>query len=222
MNQYNNGYQPMNAPQGNGVASRFCPKCGAKLVEGSMFCGACGQRAPEAAAPAAQPAYNGYSSVNQNANQPVYQQQYQAPIQQAPIQQVPVYNPPAQTYAPPMGQRIDKKEFFENYADPKLKKDFKSTAIICYVCAVATIIMSAVFVDVFGIVAGVLLLGLALGFHLSKSKVCAIFILVLAIISFLISAAFGNYPVMGLISGFWSVSTTNKLDKQYKQFLANK
>lgn len=119
---------------------------------------------------------------------------------------------------PPAGQYVGRKEFIEKYAQPSLRKNIKSIAILCYVCAGLTFVMS-IAVNPIGIIDALVLLGFALGMHIAKSKVCAILILVLSIIEVLLSLIVGAFPFWWLIAGISAVITFNKIEKQYKEFL---
>ena len=113
---------------------------------------------------------------------------------------------------------MSRKEFVERYAQPSLKTSITSIAILCYVCAGLTFLVSCL-TNPFGIIDALLLAGLALGMHLAKSKVCAILILVLSIIEVIASLIVGAFPFLWLIAGISAVVTFSKIDKQYKQFL---
>ncbi len=125
---------------------------------------------------------------------------------------------PDSVQLPPPGCPVSRKEFIENYAQPSVKKDIKTIAIICYVCAGITFAFSCI-INPAGIIDALVLAGLALGMHLGKSKVCAILILILSIVECVAGLMAGSVPFWWLIAGVYAVVTFNKVDKQYKQFL---
>lgn len=119
---------------------------------------------------------------------------------------------------PPSGQPVSRKDFINLYAQPSFKKDIKSIAILCYVCAGITFIVSCAF-NPFGIIDALALLGLALGMHLAKSRVCAILVFVLSIIEVILSLTVGMIPIWWLVAGIYALVVFNKIEKQYKEFL---
>lgn len=127
---------------------------------------------------------------------------------------------PNNTPLPPAGFPVSRKEFIDKYAYPSLRKNITSIAILCYVCSGLTFIVSCLFYPL-GIIDAVILLGLALGMHLAKSRVCAILILILSIIEVILSLLSGSFPFWWLIAGISAVITFNKIEKQYKSFIAN-
>ena len=175
----------------------YCKSCGTQMPANTMFCSVCGQKRDSVIA--AQP-----------ANTPV--EQTQQP------QTVSPFDAQATASYPPAGVYVARKEFIEKYAQPSLRKNIKSIAILCYVCAGLTFLMS-IAVNPYGIIDALVLLGFALGMHLAKSKVCAILILVLSIIEVILSLMVGAFPFWWLIAGISAVVTFNKIEKQYKEFL---
>lgn len=176
----------------------FCNKCGNQLTENVQFCSVCGQQRPEVA--------GGFVGSN---NMGAFQQPF----------------PQANSFVsngkplPPPGTPVSRKEFIDNYAQPSLRKNITSIAILCYVCAGLTFIVSCM-LNPYGIIDAVALAGLALGMHLTKSRVCAILILVLSIVELVISVAVaGTVPFWWLIGGVSAVVTFNNIEKQYKAFM---
>lgn len=177
----------------------FCNGCGNQLPEGTLFCSVCGQKRPDA---------------NAIGTAPQTTQPYQ--------QSVPQTSSYTSSEAPlsPAGYPVSRKEFINKYAQPSLKKNITSIAILCYVCAGLTFVVSCL-LNPLGIIDALVLAGLALGMHLAKSKVCAILILILSIIEVLLSLISGSFPFWWLIAGVSAVITFNKIEKQYKSFIAN-
>ena len=185
----------------------YCMSCGAQMSAGAAFCTACGQRNISQQVPASQP-----YAQQAPASQPYAQQ---APASQPYAQQASASQP----YAP-AGYLVSRKEFIEKYAQPSLRRNITSIAILCYVCSGLTFVVSC-FMNPMGIIDALILLGLALGMHLAKSKVCAILILILSIIEVLLSLLVGSGPIWWLIAGISAVVTFNKIEKQYKAFVQN-
>lgn len=177
----------------------FCTSCGAQLPEGTLFCSVCGQKRDNVI-----PTQPGNSYVQE---QPQPQPQYTNPFD---AQETAAY--------PPAGQFVSRKEFIEKYVQPSLRKNIKSIAILCYVCAGLTFLMS-IAINPYGIIDALVLLGFALGMHIAKSRVCAILILILSILEVILSLIVGAFPFWWLIAGISAVITFNKIEKQYKEFL---
>lgn len=164
-----------------------------------VFCTNCGTRLPKS------------SAFCTSCGHPVGQNQYGQKLSGA--------QSPYTAMTPPAGQFVSKKEFINKYAQPFLRKDLKTIAITCYVCAGATFLVSC-FINPLGIIDALLLLGLTLGMHLGRSKVCAILIFVLSCIEVLLSIiALETPPIVWLVTGIGALVTFHKIDKQYRQFL---
>ena len=124
--------------------------------------------------------------------------------------------------SPGQPRAVTKAEYLELPENAKLKKDIRSSAIICYVCAGLTAVLG---MTVLKMGAGVLLdaailLGLGLGIHLKQSKVCAIVLLVYSLISCVLTTIstgrFSGYLIV--IAGVYAVIYTFRLDKQWKEY----
>ena len=176
----------------------FCTSCGAQMPDGTLFCSVCGQKRE-----VVQSAPSNNTYVQEQQPQPQYTNPFDAQA--------------TATY-PPAGQYVSRKEFIDKYVQPSLRKNIKSIAILCYVCAGLTFLMS-IAVNPYGIIDALVLLGFALGMHIAKSRVCAILILVLSIIEVIVSLIVGAFPFWWLIAGISAVITFNKIEKQYKEFL---
>ncbi len=177
----------------------FCNGCGSQMPEGTLFCSVCGQKRSDMNA--------------QNAPSPST-----SPYQQFEPQTSRYTS--NETYTPSAGYPVSRKEFISKYAQPSLRKNITSIAILCYICAGLTFIVSCLF-NPLGIIDALILAGLALGMHLAKSNVCAILILILSIIEVLLSLVSGSFPFWWLIAGVSAVITFSKIEKQYKGFIAN-
>ncbi len=175
------------------------PENGADKSAEVVFCTNCGTRLPKS------------SAFCTSCGHPVGQNQYGQKLSGA--------QSPYTSMTLPAGQFVSKKEFINKYAQPFLRKDLKTIAIICYVCAGATFLVSC-FINPLGIIDALLLLGLTLGMHLGRSKVCAILIFVLSCIEVLLSIiALETPPIVWLVTGIGALVTFHKIDKQYRQFL---
>lgn len=175
----------------------FCNGCGNQLAEGALFCSVCGQK-------------------RTNSESAAFTQTQQA--SQNDFSQSNTFNYNTENPLPPSGYPVSRKEFINKYAQPSLKKNITSIAILCYVCAGITFVMSCL-LNPLGIIDALVLAAFALGMHLAKSKVCAILILILSIVEVLLSLVSGSFPFWWLVAGVSAVNTFNKIEKQYREFL---
>jgi tetrahydromethanopterin S-methyltransferase subunit E len=164
--------------------------------------------------------------------QPI-QQPVQQPIQQ-PVQQ-PVYgqntaqgfygqqpygygaqsNPYAQQPAMTRG------EFYKNYAAKAIKGNITAAGVLSYITAAITLILSlAVMNDPFLLIDCLLVLGLGLGVHLGRSRVCAVLLMAYAAyntIFFLITSGMVSGWLI-IIAGICALAGTFTFEKAWKQF----
>lgn len=177
----------------------FCPKCGKELENGAAFCGYCGASIP------AQPQHGSYRQQSGS----YVQQPFSKTVSAASVNR----------------QSVSKKEYIENYAPYALRKNIKNIAIVCYglaaISAVSSIALTGSFMALIDVVVFV---GITLGMHLGKSKICAILLLIFSIGECVLTTI-----MLGMFSGWWwivlgilAVSTFVKLDKQYNIFLAER
>ena len=121
--------------------------------------------------------------------------------------------------AAPENRNISFKEYLGTHADPKLSKELKTTAIVCYVLLAINLIV-AIFVNWFSLIVVVIYGALTLGMHLKKRKGFAVALLVVSIVSTLISLAltqsFTGY--LWIIIAICAVRNFNKLEKAYTAF----
>lgn len=178
----------------------FCNCCGNQFPVGTQFCSVCGQE---------NTAVNNTAANNSFAPPPL---QTEIPA--------PTYGESVNINYPPTEYNITRKEFIEKYAQPSLRKNITGIAILCYVCAGLSFIVSCL-MNPIGIIDALVLAGFALGMHLAKSRVCAILILVLSIVEVVLSIMYGAVPIWWLVAGISAVITFNKIEKQYKTFVAN-
>ncbi len=204
-NSYSANPQPVNPnhspeyPPHSDVPRRvFCISCGTEQPEGVDICISCGA--------------------------PIAQTQTQVPPAQFGNPNEPyVYNPespfnPDGTPVPIPGQPVSRAEFINTYAPKSIKKDIVNIAVVCYVCAGATFLLS-LFTNPWGIIDALVLLAPAIGMHIKKSRACAIAIFVISIIECIIGLLAGSVPYLWLIAGIFAFITFNKIEKKYKQFL---
>ena len=177
----------------------ICPNCGKEITDESTSCQFCG------------------AAITTQA-QPEFGNNYEA------AQPTAAFAGNPSVLQPPVDRRsVSKKEFIEKYAPVNLKKQINSAAILCYICCAITIGFSFFTNEYwyYSLIDVAILLGLALGMHLGKSKVCAILLLIVSILECVITVV-----TMGTVSGWWlilasfyAVSAFNKLGKEYNQFL---
>ncbi len=178
--------------------SAFCNECGSRLPEGALFCTVCGRKCAK-----------GETTVTSQTRQ----------SPQNAFPQPNAFGCNSENPVPPSGYYVSRKEFIDKYAQPSLRRNITGIAILCYVCAGLTFIVSCL-LNPFGIIDALVLAAFALGMHLAKSKVCAILILILSIIEFIVSIAFGaTPPFWWLAAGIAAVITFSKIDEQYNAFL---
>ena len=131
--------------------------------------------------------------------------------------EAPAYEMPQPAPQPALPADITKKEYFKNYAGPEFQRQLKGAAILTYVCAGINAVVGFLYPTAF--VDALILLGLALGMHLGKSKGCAIALLVYSIISMVLGIVL-NGAITGwwiLLAGIYSVIIFNKAEKRYKE-----
>lgn len=188
----------------------FCNTCGNQLPEEASFCPVCGQWRAQVAPFATTQAEQANHDSTPRTNAFDYSPENPFPSSGHPVVR--------DRQLPQMGE-CSRKDFIEKYADPSLKKNIASIAILCYVCAGATFVASCL-ANPWGIIDAVVLAAFALGMHLAKSRACAILILVLSIIESVLSlAAAGSFPFWWLVAGISAVVVFAKIERQYKEFI---
>lgn len=206
----------------------FCNACGNQLPEEASFCPVCGQWRAQVAPFVAAQADQANLDSTPRTNTFDY-----SPENPLPPSGYPVYahSPSRREYLPwatsamrdhqlprSMGE-CSRKDFIEKYAEPSLKKNITSIAILCYVCAGVTFVASCLS-NPWGIIDALVLAAFALGMHLAKSRACAISILILSIVEVVLSlAAAGSFPFWWLVAGISAVVTFAKIERQYKEFI---
>ena len=126
---------------------------------------------------------------------------------------------PAPFYAPKVST---KKEFLDLPENKKMKSEIKASAIIAYICAGVTLLVTLVSGNMFSLLDVVILLVLGLLIHLRQSRACAIILLVYSLINvvytIISTQSFGGYLIV--IAGIFAVIYTFKLDKAWKAYQA--
>lgn len=175
-----------------------CEKCGALNPENAKFCTSCGAIISHAA-----------GSLQ---------------AEHAVVSPISPTKPDESLYASYMPKVSNKKVFYDLPENAPLKKQIRSSGIICYVCAGITLLFAAIatgnggsilsFVDV------VILIVLGLLVHLKQSKFCAIVLLVYSLINVVIGLiAFGRpMGILIVIAAISAVTSTFKLDKAWKEY----
>lgn len=116
------------------------------------------------------------------------------------------------------GGRISKKEWLKNYAPKYALNEVRNAAIVCYVLAGFSFLLS-LFLNPLGILDALIFAGLALGMHLSRSKVWAILLCVFSgvevLLGFLVSGTFSGWLL--IIASVFGIVACVRLDKLYFQ-----
>ena len=124
----------------------------------------------------------------------------------------PVYTPKAAT----------KKEFLKLPENKKMKSEINASAIICYICAGITLLVTLTSGNMFSLLDVVILLVLGLLIQLKQSRACAIILLVYSIINvvytIISTQSFGGYLIV--IAGIFAVIYTFKCEKEWKEYQA--
>lgn len=114
-----------------------------------------------------------------------------------------------------------KQAFLALPENASMKHELLTSAIICYVCAAISLVVLVIASNnYFGLIDIAALVGLGLGIHLKQSKVCAIILLVYAVINAVFvtvqNGTLGGW--LPLIAGICAVIYTFKLDKAWKAY----
>ncbi|MBR2715715.1 MAG: hypothetical protein IKB73_05900 [Ruminococcus sp.] len=117
------------------------------------------------------------------------------------------------------GAPLSLNEFKDQSA--KFKRELKGSAITCYVCLGISIVVSLLFYPI-GLALDFVFLGLTLGMHLGKSKICATVLMVLSIINSLLSIALTGTAtgIVIVIAGISAFVCYRHVEKEYKKYLS--
>ena len=117
--------------------------------------------------------------------------------------------------------RMSKKEFYKQPSMKKIRGNINACGIITYICAAITFLANILLTqNLAGIVDVLLLLGLGLGIHIGKSRVCSVILLVYAgfntIYMIVTTGRLGGYLI--LICGIYAVIETFKFQKAWSEY----
>lgn len=182
-----------------------CARCGTMMEDSANFCGSCGSA--EFAAGTGNKTAGVYGNVPDGSGIPV-----------------PNYQPYPFAFqnVPPDVDRsaVSKSEFLKKYADPALRKEWRSIGIFFYIASGLSILLAMFMSSIFEVFFCILLLGLVLGTHLAVNKVCAIILLVLSCLDTLLCLIAYGTPGgwLWILVGAMAVTKIGKINTQYKQF----
>ncbi len=119
----------------------------------------------------------------------------------------------------PINPNIGFKEYVDNYAPQSCRKEIRNACIVAYVCIGISAVVSLAFSPI-GLIDVLAFLGLYLGVHIARSKVCAIIALVLSgievLASLVLTGVLGGW--LWIVAGVSAVVALFKADKHYKYF----
>lgn len=128
---------------------------------------------------------------------------------------------PATPAATAENRNITKAEFCRNYAEDKIRKNIRGTAILCYICAALTAVVGIMF-NPFMLIDAAVVLVLGLAVHLKQNRVCAILLLVYGIVNCVImllnTGRLSGWLI--ILAGVFAVIYTFRLEKKYQAFRA--
>lgn len=134
------------------------------------------------------------------------------------VQEEAVEVPAADVAEVQLPEGITKKEYFEKYAGESFYRDIKIAAIVAYICAGINAVI-AIALNPLALLDSVILVALALGLHLKKSKACAIAITVYAafvmVLGLVTSGSVSGW--MWLVVGVISLIAFKNAEKRYHQ-----
>lgn len=194
----------------------ICEKCGQWMEDGTTVCSKCGavynsENAQGAGATAAQTAQQ---SVVQTAQQSMAQTGNPAgqPMPTAA-------NAYGESAGPVRQPGMTKKEFDKHTNIVNVKKQITGTAIACYVIVGINALLA--FMVAFSNILDILLmLGMGLGIHLAKSRVCSIILTVYGAFNMIIMTI-ANGSVTGwwiLVVGIYAIINTFKYQKAWAEY----
>ncbi|MDO5155292.1 MAG: hypothetical protein Q4D51_04945 [Eubacteriales bacterium] len=118
------------------------------------------------------------------------------------------------------------KEFYKDYCSATTKKNINGSAITLYICSgitlIASILATALGVNIMAAALdAVLMLGLALGIHIGKSRVCAVIVLIYSLINCIYTMTQTGRPGgwLIIIAGAYATIATFSARKEYKEYI---
>lgn len=178
-----------------------CKSCGAPYPDSNSFCPHCGQPNPAFGNPQSFGQPNQFQGGPQPYGQPgQFQNGYPGGI--------------------PNGTPMTKQQFIKLPGMSQVRGSLIGAACIAYFCAAATLIF-AVFTNPLSILDAAIILGLALGMHLGRSRACAFVMLGYSIFNFFYAIiethkAGGWWIILAAILG---CIATCKLHAAYKKYI---
>lgn len=158
-----------------------------------MFCGNCGHQFADGAA---------------------FCPECGAPVnaQQAPVYQAPVYEAAPVSAAP-----MSKKEFWASLSK-KERSNITTASIMCYISAGLTLVLGLVSMNIFALIDVLLVGGLGLWLHLSKSTVAAWLITAYAAFNTIFTLVTTGTPGgwLVLMAGIYAIIGCRKFNKAHK------
>lgn len=193
----------------------ICQSCGRANELGAKFCKSCGAPLESNETVQQNNAYqpnapyqpnNGYQSNNGYPSNNGYQQGNQ-------------YGMPESMYSGTT--RMTKKEFDECANIKILTKNITAAAVIAYVIGAITFIVNVIMAgNIAGILDVLIVVGLGLGIHLAKSRVCAVIITAYSIFNLiymlLLTGAPGGWLI--IVCGVYSIIYTFKYQKAWNKY----
>jgi len=122
---------------------------------------------------------------------------------------------------------LTKKEYIEKYAPKAIRANINLAAVLMYIRLVITLIISFVliaygeaFTGIVSVIETLAYSGIIIGFHVGKSKVCAIIWLIYSSISFLCGLlSFSLRGIEVFFMSIWAVRTMKRADLEYNGFI---
>ena len=117
-------------------------------------------------------------------------------------------------------EEISKKEFYAKYANKRDKGNIRWAAILSYVCAAISLAAGLLMQNYLIVIDVALVVGLALGIQIAKSRACAVLLLVYSCINTIImSISYKRVSGWWLIFvGIWAVMGTFNFHKDYRKY----
>lgn len=194
-----------------------CSRCGNLSDDNSQFCEVCGAALPNEMPDLTPPPFSYADQPGGQAYQQPVGQTYQQPDGQ--FYQQP--GAPMYQQQPMMPAVSTKQEYLALPENKKMRREITGSAILCYISAAVTLIVVVFMAQQYtSLIDVAIVLGLGLAIHLRQNKICAIVLLVYAIINTVIvfstSGQFGGWLL--LIAGIFAIIYTFKLDKEWKTY----
>lgn len=229
------------------TTDRYCPSCGAAVNAGAQNVpDTPGAPQVQNAQYAQNAAYVQNTQYAQNApqvqnaqympNAPhVQNAQYAQGAQYAPNAQNVPMQPPGYAYGmhsggvPPYPNAgafgyqppLTRKEFFAMYASDKVRKGIRSSAILCYVCAVLTVLYGWLTTGtLYSLLDAAVIVLLGVLIHVIRSRAAAVILLVYSSINLIYTWVNTGSPGgwLMVVGGIAAVSATFSLNKEYKAY----